>query len=75
MGGGGGEGCNYMSRISHLKGGERLRKTAQGREDAGENFKGGRRFSFIREEGVTVLFKTFVREAGGKPVTLREEGG
>ena len=35
----------------------------------------GWRFSFVKEEGGAGLFETFVREAGGKRMILREEGG
>ena len=36
--------------MSHFKGGRRLGKIALGRQDAGEKFKGGRRFSLMMEE-------------------------
>ena len=38
-------------------------------------FKGGRRFSLIREERGAGLFETIIREAGGRQMILREEGG
>ena len=65
--------------MSHIKGGERLGGIAYGRQDARENlkevedfhFKGGRRFSVIREERGAGLFETIRQEAGGR----RQEAG
>ena len=61
--------------MSHFKGGGRLGKIAQGRQDAGEKFKEGRRFSLIREERGAGLFETIVREAGGRQMILMGEEG
>ena len=36
---------------------------------------GGRRFSLIREERGAGMFETIVREAGGREMIFREEGG
>ena len=69
--------------MSHIKGGARLGEIASGRQNARENlrevkdfyFKGGRRFSLIREERGAGLFETIIREAGGRQMILTEEGG
>ena len=68
--------------MSHIKGGRRLGEIAEGRQDARENlrevedfhFKGCRRLSLIREERGAGLFE-IIREAGGRQMILREEGG
>ena len=40
-----------------------------------KKFKGGRKFSLIREERGAGLFETIVREAGGRQMILMEEEG
>ena len=57
--------------MSHFKGGGRLGKIALGRQDARENFKGGRRFSLMMEERGAGLFETITREAGGRQMILK----
>ena len=57
--------------MSHFKGGRRLGKIAEGRQDTREKFKGDRRFSLMMEERGAGLFETITKEAGGRQMITK----